>query len=143
MLLLSASPSTAPDEAEIQNFHAAVRRDLDVCRLQITMHHAVLIRVFERAGDLSSDRQHFGERNQAGCDAIRQRGPFGQFRHQRIGRSRILHAADGSNVEGIQRREPLRLALKASHALRQNLNRDTPSELCIPRAVAPICERIW
>ena len=60
-------------ETEIQHLDRAVGADLDVGRLQIAMDDALLVRGFERLGDLLRDRQRLVERNRALRDAIRER----------------------------------------------------------------------
>jgi hypothetical protein len=42
-------------ESEIQNFHRAIRLDLDVARFQIAMDDSFFVRGFERIADLPSD----------------------------------------------------------------------------------------
>ena len=44
-------------EAEVEHLHAAVGADLHVRGLQIAMDDALLVRGFERVGDLPRDRQ--------------------------------------------------------------------------------------
>ena len=43
-------------EAEVQDFHRAVRPKLDVRRFQIAVDDPLLVRRFERLGDLRGDR---------------------------------------------------------------------------------------
>ena len=43
-------------ETEVEHLHHAVRRDLDVRRLQIAVDDAFLVRRLERLGDLPRDR---------------------------------------------------------------------------------------
>ena len=46
------------------------------------MHDPLLVRGFERLGDLLRDRQRFVERNRAAGDALRQVVAFDQFHHE-------------------------------------------------------------
>jgi len=46
----------------VQHLHHAFGRDLHVCRLQVTMNHAAFVRVFQRVGNLSGDRQSLSRR---------------------------------------------------------------------------------
>ena len=67
-------------ESEIQHLHRAVIADLDVGRLEIAMNDPVLVRRFERVGDLPGDRQRFFNRQsgRAQCAATgprRRRAP--------------------------------------------------------------------
>jgi hypothetical protein len=48
-------------EPEIQHFHHAVRPQLDIRRLEITVDDAVFVRGFERLGDLFRDGQRLIE----------------------------------------------------------------------------------
>ena len=50
-------------QPEVQHLHRAVVADLDVRRLQIAMDDPLLVRRFERLGDLLRDRQRLVERN--------------------------------------------------------------------------------
>ena len=50
-------------------------RDLDVGGLQIAVDDALLVRRFERLGDLLRDRQRLVERNRAARDPLRQSSP--------------------------------------------------------------------
>ena len=49
-------------ETEVEHLHRAVGADFDVRGLQIAMDDALLVRGFERVGDLLRDRQRLGER---------------------------------------------------------------------------------
>ena len=62
-------------EAEVEHLHRAVRPHLDVGRLQIAMDDALLVRRFERFGDLLRDRQRLVERDRPARDAVRQSSP--------------------------------------------------------------------
>ena len=46
------------------------------------MNHAVLVRGFERLGDLSRDRQRFVDRHRPLSDAIGERRSFDELEHQ-------------------------------------------------------------
>ena len=50
-------------EAEVQHLHRAVGSHLDVRGLQIAVDDPLLVRRFERLGDLPRDRQRFVERD--------------------------------------------------------------------------------
>ena len=55
-------------QAEVEHLHRAVGADLDVRRLEIAMDDALLVRRFERLGDLLRDRQRLGDGNRAARD---------------------------------------------------------------------------
>ena len=52
-------------QAEVQQLYGAVRPQLDVRRLQIAVNDAPLVRRLEPFGDLSRDRDGFGDRYRA------------------------------------------------------------------------------
>ena len=60
-------------QAEVEDLHDALGRDLDVGRLQIAVDDPFLVRRVERVRDLRRDRQRLVERNGTLRDAIRQR----------------------------------------------------------------------
>ena len=54
-------------QPEVEHLDRAVGADLDVGRLQIAMDDALLVRGFERFGDLPRDRERLVERKRARC----------------------------------------------------------------------------
>ena len=52
-------------QAEVEHLHRSVGLDLDVAGLQVAMSDSLLVRGFERVGDLPRNRQRFFERNRA------------------------------------------------------------------------------
>ena len=52
-------------QAEVEHLDGAVRRELDVGRLQVAVDDAALVRGLERLGDLPRDRQRLVERERA------------------------------------------------------------------------------
>ena len=77
-------------QTEVEHLHVAVGRQLDVRRLQIAMNDAVLVRGFERLGDLPRDRQRFVDRDRPLRDAIGERRPVDQLQHERAGDRPLL-----------------------------------------------------
>ena len=57
-------------QAEVEHLHGAVRRDLDVGRLQVAVDDAVLVRRFERFGDLARDAKRFVERDRSAAQPL-------------------------------------------------------------------------
>ena len=55
-------------QPEVEHLHRAVGADLDVRGLEIAMDDALLVRGFQRLGDLLRDRQRVGERDRAARD---------------------------------------------------------------------------
>ena len=70
-------------QPEVEHLHRAVGAHLDVRGLQIAMDDALLVRGFERVGDLLRDRQRFVERDRAARDALRQILALDEFHHER------------------------------------------------------------
>ncbi len=113
------------------------------------MDDALLVRRFERVGDLFRDRQRFVERNRAARDALRQILALDQFHHERVtpacpeaSKGCSLESVDGGDVRVIQGGEGLRFAFEAGHAFRiggehvgQDLDRDLPAEARVGSAV--------
>ena len=60
-----ASVVERPCETEVEHLDGAVGRDLDVGRLQIAMDDALLVRGFERLGNLTRDRERLADRRPA------------------------------------------------------------------------------
>ena len=83
------------------------------------MDDALLVRGFERFGDLARDRQRLVQRQRPSRDPIGQRRAFDQFHHQRARSSRcFFESVDLGDVRVVQRREQLRLALEAREPIR-------------------------
>ena len=59
-------------QSEVEDLHFAFRRDLDVCRFQIAVDDVLLMRGFERFGNLMSDLQRVLDRQRAAPDAFGQ-----------------------------------------------------------------------
>ena len=106
------------------------------------MDDALLVRRFERVGDLLRDWQRFVERDRAARDPLRQILALDQFHHEGVQAGRFLDRIDRRDVRMIQRRERLRLALEPRHAfgvggerVRQDLDRDLAAERRVRRPV--------
>ena len=130
-------------QPEVEHLHRAVGRDLDVRRLQIAMDDPLLVRRFERLGDLLRDRQRFVERNRlrARCDRASVVA-LDQFQDERVRLAAVLEPVDRADVRMVQRGEHLRFALEAREAIRiarervgQDLQRDVAIQLRIARAI--------
>ena len=78
------------------------------------MDDALLVRRFERLGDLLRDRQRFVERDRAARDPLRQILALDEFHHERVHAAGLLEPVDRRDVGMIQRRERLRLALETA-----------------------------
>ena len=70
-------------QPEVQHLYGSVLTDLDVGRLQIAMHDAVVVRRRECVGDLPCNRHRFVERDASPGDPIGERRSFDQLQHER------------------------------------------------------------
>ena len=86
-------------QPEIQHLHRAVRPQDDVARLQIAVHDALLVGVFQRLGDLPGDLERLIQRYRALPDSLRQSGTLDEFHHKVIG----AHVVELADVGMIQR----------------------------------------
>jgi len=87
-------------EPEVHHHGAAIRGEHDVGRLQVTVHHAGLVRRVERGRDLEPDASHLGHRERAlPAEAIRE----GLAREVLHGEEE--HAAGLAHVEGAGKAE--------------------------------------
>ena len=102
-------------QPEVQHLHGAVFPHLDVGRLQIAMDDALLVRRFERGGDLPRDRQRFVDWDAGPC-AMRSAsvGPSTSSITSAFTPSAVVfEPVDRRDVRVIQRGEDFGLALKA------------------------------
>ena len=70
-------------EAEVEHLHGAIRPQLDVRGLEITMNNPLLVRGFQRLGDLLRNRQRLGKRDRSTRDALREILALDEFHHER------------------------------------------------------------
>ncbi len=77
------------------------------------MNDPLLVRSFKRLGDLFGDGQCFVEWNRAARNALRQILAFDEFHHQ----CSFFEPVDRRDVWMVQRRQRLRFALEAHHAI--------------------------
>ena len=129
-------------EPEVEHLHGPVLADADVRGLEIAVHDALLVRRFERFGDLAGDRQGLVDRHRGAGDAIGERLPFDEFHHQRLAGRQIFQTVDGGDVWMIERREHFGFALEArqplavgGHCGRQHLDRDLTLQPSVERAI--------
>jgi hypothetical protein len=125
-------------ETEIQHLHRAVWPHLHVCGFQVAMDDTLLVRGFERLGDLARDRQRFVERYRSARDSLREIFPLDEFHHEGV----AFDPVDGCDVGMVERRQHLRFAREPRQpiriereGLRQDLDRDVTIELGIPCAI--------
>ena len=70
-------------QAEVQHLHGSVVSQLDIRRLQIAVNDSLVVRRFERIGDLPRDLQRLADRQRAAGDSLGEVLPFDQLHHQR------------------------------------------------------------
>ena len=131
--------SSALARPKSSTFHRAIGPQTDVCRLQIPMDDPLLVRRFERLGDLSRDRQRLVAWNRTLPDAIGERGPFHQFEDERLHVFRILERVNGRDVRMIERREHLRFAREPRETVRiekKGVGQDLQSNVAIQLRIA-------
>ena len=142
MSIDDASPSIAFARPKSSTFTASSLRHLHIRGLQVPMHDAALVRVFQRFANLLRNPQRFINGNRPRFDAIRQRRPFDKLHHQRMRISGIFETVNRRNIGMIQRGEDFCFALESRHAfdvarerIGQDLQRHIASQLRIPRAI--------
>ena len=122
-------------QPEIEHLHRAVLCELDIGGLQIAMHDAVLVRRLERFGNLTGNRQRFVNRDRSLRDAVCQRRAVDELEDEGPLRTDFLRSVDLRDVRMVERRQHLRLALKARDAIgiggkeiRKNLDGDVAAQ---------------
>ncbi len=110
--------------------------------LQIAVDDALLMRGFERVGDLPGDRHRLVSRQRAVGQPIGERHTIDELENEEPGGGVFLDAVDAGDMRMIQRREQLRLTREARVAFRiprkrygQGLDGDVAAE---PGVAAPI-----
>ena len=106
------------------------------------MDDPLLVRRFERLGDLRRHRQRVGQRDRAARDPLRQVLALDEFHDQRLDAVGFFGAVDGRDVWMIQRRQQSSLAFEAraplgigAEYLRQHFDRDVAAELRVVGAI--------
>ena len=106
------------------------------------MNDALLVRRFQRFGNLTRDGQRLFQRNRPECDSVCERRPIDQLQHQRLRAVRLFEAVDRADVRVIERGEQLRFAREPRQAVRiereplgQHLQGDVAIQLRVARAI--------
>ena len=71
-------------EAEVEDLHAPVRRDLHVRRLEVAMHDPLLVRRLQRLGDLPGVGERFFEWKRADASAHREVFPLDELHDEEM-----------------------------------------------------------
>jgi hypothetical protein len=129
-------------QSKIQHLNCAVSPHLDVRGFQIAVDDPLLMRGFERLGDLARDGQGLVERNGSLRNTICERRPSDEFHHEGGRAVRSFEAVDLGDVGVVQRGKCPGLALEPSQAirvlregLRQDLNGDLTPQVGVGGAI--------
>ena len=87
-------------QSKIQHLHRPVVLHLHVGRLEVAVDDALLMRRFQRLGDLLRNRQRLIQRYRPLRDPVSERRAFNQLQHQRPRPLGLLDAVDGGDVRG-------------------------------------------
>jgi hypothetical protein len=112
-----------PRQAKVQHLDGAIGTNLDVGGLEIAVNDALLMRRFERVGNLPRNPDRLVDWDRPFDDAIGERHPVDQLQDERGGAACSLHAVDRSDVRKIQRSERPRLAIETRKTLGVHRNR--------------------
>ena len=110
-------------EAEVEHLHLAVGRDLDVCRLQISVDDTFVMSGLQRIGDLPRHIECLAYGESGGCprampQALLECLAFNQLENDADGTVDPFETVDRRDVRMIERGEELRFALEACDAIR-------------------------
>ncbi len=129
-------------QAEVEHLHRAIRPDLDIRGFQVAVDDALLVRRFERVGNLGGDRQRLLERHRSARDDVREVLTLDQFHGQGAHAVELFEAVDLGDVrviEGGERlcltREPRQAIGIGSEQVGKHLERDVSIEPPVARAV--------
>ena len=105
-------------QPEVEHFHYAIGRDLDVGRLEIAVHDAAVVCGLERISDLFRETECFFSRYRPARRRLRERIAFDQFHDQGTNALRVGQAIDVRDVWMIEGGQNLGLSLEARQAFR-------------------------
>ena len=104
-------------QAEVEHLDSAVGPQLDVRGLQVAVDDSLLVRGFERLGDLTADGDRLVQRDRALRDAVGERGAFDELEDERGAAVALFHTIDGCDVRMVQRGKQLRFAREPREAI--------------------------
>jgi len=129
-------------QPEVQNLYLPFACDLDVQRLQVSMHHSLFVRRLQSLRDLMKKRKGFLTRDGPALDPLRKRFPFDELHDEETLPLRVLETVNCCDPRVVQRREKLRLPLESVHPLavggerfRKDFDRDLAVELRVAGAI--------
>ena len=111
---------------------------------QITMDDVLVVRSFERLGNLSSQFKSLFNRQRTSRQPVRERLAINQLHDEELRAALLVESVDGSDVWVIERGQELRLTVEAGHAVRplrhvlwEDLDCDLSLELRVLRPGKP------
>jgi len=104
-------------ETEVEDLYRAVRPYLDVGRLQVAMHDALVVSRIEGVRYLTRDWQRIVKRERTVHETIGERRALDELHDEGIHTISLLEAVDVGDVGMIERGEQLGFALKAREAI--------------------------
>ena len=125
-------------EPEVQHLHSAITPHLDVRGLQIAVDDPLLVRGFERLGNLLRDRQCLVERDRAACDPLRQVVALDQLHDEGVNVTRLFESVNDGDVGMVQRRQGPGFTLEAREPLgvvRERLGQDLDRDIAVQRRI--------
>jgi hypothetical protein len=129
-------------QTEVEQLDLVLRRDLDVCRFQIAMDDASVVRRFERLRDLQRDSERILDRKRPALQPVRERFAFDQLHDQEVLAIELLHSVQSCDTRVVDRGEDLRFALESRDAIgvgsegfQNGLDGDAAAEPAVARAV--------
>ena len=129
-------------QSEIEHLDVPVARHDDVCRLQVAMDDAAVVRGGESPGDLRAVLDRFANRHRSARGDLSQRVAFEELGHGVRGLAFAADVVDGNDVGMRKGGERFHLALEprerlgiAREGCRQDFDRDLASEPRVPRSI--------
>ena len=117
---MSPSGDFGPDglgQAEVEHLDRAIRPDLDVGWLQITVHDAAVVRDFEGVRHLRRDPRGLVEWQRPVDEPVGERLTLDEFQHQRRHAPGAFETVNGCDAGMVQRRQHLGFALKSGQSV--------------------------
>ena len=83
-------------EAEVEDLHPILRRDLHVGRLEVAMDDPLFVRGLERFGNLVGDGERLVDRHRPAHETFRERLALDQFHDEHMPTDRFLEAVSAA-----------------------------------------------
>jgi len=105
-------------QSEVQHLYPAIRQQLEVTRLQVTVNDSSLVSRFQGLGGLLTDLQGFIDRQRATLQSIRQILAFDQLEDKRLGIATLLQTMYPGNVGMIECSQSFGFSLESRQPFR-------------------------